>query len=45
MKPEFSVSLMCMDFLDIKHQIEILDQTWMVITSISWTAIIAKTLH
>ena len=26
MKPEFSVSLMCMDFLDIKHQIEILDQ-------------------
>mgnify|MGYP003376639949 FL=1 len=26
MKPEFSVSLMCMDFLDIKHQIEVLDQ-------------------
>ena len=25
-KPEFSVSLMCMDFLDIKNQIEILNQ-------------------
>lgn len=26
MKPEFKVSLMCMDFLDIKRQIEILDR-------------------
>ena len=25
MKPQFCVSLMCMDFLDIKHQVEILD--------------------
>ena len=26
MRPEFTASLMCMDFLDIKHQIEVLDQ-------------------
>ena len=26
MRPEFTASLMCMDFLDIKHQIEVLDE-------------------
>lgn len=26
MKPEFTVSLMCMDFLDMKHQLEVLDK-------------------
>lgn len=25
MRPEFTASLMCMDLLDIKHQIEVLD--------------------
>ncbi len=26
MRPEFTASLMCIDFLDIKHQIEVLNQ-------------------